>query len=601
MIGLHSAVVYQDRNAAGWGSPVFTNAYFDLDLTGWVTAPFDVAWTHGAGSAQVQTDGSTGSALNRAEASVIVRPANVATYRARAEVTVSHASEVFLNLYFGTTKLGASQGPFWRPTEAVQRWAALTVQAGTTVVEFTYDQTVNPPGAQYTWLGVGISIEPSPAVAVAYQAALSSLEVHYRSTGASADLSCLIDEISIQHGRGESTGQPEPSAATIDLTATGEEPLSPIVDIGAVIIVSTTTSQGSSTRFTGRVTDVALGWEDAGDETPYSGQVQVVAVGTIADLARRTVGDEPWPVERDGTRVARIADLAGLPLDPHWSDTGTVDILARDVDRSNALDRIHETAESAGGVLWQTRSGDVRYADADHRRGVAPSLDLDACDVLVTPAWIRNLDGLVNEVSIGYGVAPEGGGDQPRYTAEDAASIAKYGRYAISPTTELADSADAAAMGQLLLVRNSSPTWIMAALPVDVEGLSAQETDALLSLDMHDLIRLTGLPSLGTAPTSAVLWVEGWTERLSYGAHEMTIAISGYCRSSPPPLWDDVSPSWTWNTIPPYTWDETMCLGPQADLGRWADIPASKRWDELPPAQTWDTWTTTPALDAVGG
>ena len=52
-----------------------------------------------------------------------------------------------------------------------------------------------------------------------------------------------------------------------------------------------------------------------------------------------------------------------------------------------------EVAGDAGGIVWATRAGDVRYADANHRRGTVAALTLDACDVLVTPIWSRTTDG----------------------------------------------------------------------------------------------------------------------------------------------------------------------------------------------------------------
>jgi hypothetical protein len=127
--------------------------------------------------------------------------------------------------------------------------------------------------------------------------------------------------------------------------------------------------------------------------------------------------------------------------------------------------------------------------------------------VLVTPTWRRTTEGLVNEVSIGYGPEPTGdeGGEQPRVIVSAPASIGRYGRYFYTAATMLAAQADAAALANLLMVRNSSPVWIMAALPVDTGDLSPDEYAALLGLGMHDLIALTGMPAIGTATTSSWL------------------------------------------------------------------------------------------------
>lgn len=401
------------------------------------------------------------------------------------------------------------------------------------------------------------------------------------------DLSCLVDQVSIHHGRDEATGQPEASSATIDLDLS-DTSLPPAVEIGSDVLILTTIEDTSFVRFRGRISDVALGWDEAGSETPHSGIGQLIAVGAIADLGRTVVGDAPFPQELDGARVSRVLALAGIITSPVTSDPGTVNILPRDVDSTDALGVVYDAASSASGILWQTREGEVRYADADHRRGHPSDLVLDVCDVLVTPQWTRNLQGMINKISLGYGVAPEGG-EQPRILDEDAASIARYGVYDYSFASVLAAAADAQAMASLLLVRNSYPIWVMTELPVAVKDLDLEDTSALLSLDMHSLVTLTGLPLIvATAPTSANLWVEGWTETLAWGSHEIELSVSGYCRTVPAPRWDDLDPGWVWDAMT-QTWDGMSCLGPPVLTDRWTDVPASLRWDNA--TTTWDDYT----------
>jgi hypothetical protein len=407
--------------------------------------------------------------------------------------------------------------------------------------------------------------------------------------GVGVDVSCWVDRLTIRHGRENTSDQPAAAAVTMDLDlATVLGPF-PAVEIGDRVTVTTTPPGGSpSTRFAGRVTDLEYSWTDAGTETPDFGTGQLIAVGYLADYGRRNVGEVAYPQELDGARVARVATAAGLPLDPAFSDPGRVQILAREIDPRNALEVMQDTAISAVGMVWYTRAGQVRYADSDHRRGVPVTLELDACDILITPAWKRDLGGLVNQVSIGYGPS----GAEGTYTNVAAESIAVRDTYAYVAGTLLATLADASAFGNMLLARNSSPTWIMSALPVDIIGLDPARYQQLLDLEVGSLIRLTGLPVLGAAPTSAVLWVEGWTEALAYGTHDLELTVSGYCRTTPLPQWDQVPIEWTWDTVDPptMTWDQASCISPLPSYGRWSDVPASLRWDQVPPATTWDTW-----------
>lgn len=410
-------------------------------------------------------------------------------------------------------------------------------------------------------------------------------------TIAEVDVTCLCEQVTIRHGREDTTQQPEASTATIDLDLT-DQVLPAAVEVGAPVTISTTIpGHAASTRFSGRIADVALGWDDAGENTPNAGAGQLAAAGVLADLGRRVVGAEPWPQESDGARVSRVMTLAGISLDPLHSDPGVVQVVPRDVDAQAALGVAQSVAQSASGVVWALRDGRVAYADSEHRRNLTPTLDLDACDVLVTPAWQRSTQGLVNKATIAYGVPPPGG-EQPTVGGSSATSIARFGTYDYSLATELAALADAEALVGLLLARNSSPVWILTALPVNVADLDADRTWILLGLEMHDLVRLTGLPTIASAPSSTSLWVEGWTERLAFGEHDFELDVSGYCRTAPAPRWDDVDPASTWDTIPPagITWDQATCLGPLPNRGRWTDVPASDRWDLLDAAITWDTW-----------
>jgi hypothetical protein len=358
------------------------------------------------------------------------------------------------------------------------------------------------------------------------------------------DLSCIVETVDITHGRDDTDSQPIASSAKLSGILSPSSPLPTTLDVGSLVVVTTTTATAAYQRFVGRVTDIALGWDDAGEDTPDHGVADIQCVGLLADLGRRVVGDTPFPQELDGARVSRVMTLAGSPLDPAYSDPGTALIVARDIDSQPALNVAQDAAASASGVVWETRDGLIRYADAMHRKGIPTALTLDACDILVTPTWRRTTEGIVNEVSIGYGVAA--GAQQPRYVADNPTSRGKYGRYGISAETALATSDDAAALGQMLLTRNSSPVWVMANLPVDVKNLDDARYDTLLGLDVHALITLQGLPAVGTAPTTASLWVEGWREALGWGTHEVELVVSGYCRTVPPPQWDSVDPAWLW-------------------------------------------------------
>jgi hypothetical protein len=410
-------------------------------------------------------------------------------------------------------------------------------------------------------------------------------------TFAGTDQTCLIVTATIRHGRDDPTSQPNADAATCDLVG----PIPAGVDIGTAVVINAVLAGTSYPRFTGRITDLNIGWETVDQPT-----AQMIAVGALADMGRKVIGDQPWPQESDGARANRIIGLAGVPTDAARTDPGTLQVLARDVDAQPALNVASEAAEDGAGMVWQTKDGKIVYADADHRRGQQVAVALDACTIPLEVSWLKNLEGLVNDVRIRYSVAPEGG-EQPEYHEADAASITALGFYGASVTTRLVDAAAATARARLALARQARPAWVLAGVAVDLGLISklkdmtpAQDqtaTAALLNLEMHQLVSVTGLPA-GSPYTATTLWVEGWTETISWGSWRLQLATSSYCRTSAPPRWDDVDPAWTWNTVAAsLTWDGATCLPPQPPHGRWDDIAATLRWDQIPPTTTWDTWS----------
>lgn len=578
MIGRHSVSVSADRSGSPWSAALNFNPYLDASATGWVIAPGTAVWADGR-VAPVNSMDQVGAS---ATADLVVG----ARYRIRAVFATDARTLVAINLHFfnaaGAKVLDQVVGSqtydpgSWAWTiEFVPR----SVPVGTTVAKiapsvYRVAQGANPSLASVSSLELSRLVDTAPPI----------------------DLSCLVDDVSIHHGRDDVSQQPDaPTATIVGSYDNRDETMPTQVEIGATVTVSTrypdATDGFDYTRFRGRITDVEMTWPDADSDTPYLVEFQVIAAGFSADLGRRVVGDAPFPQELDGARVSRVLSLAGVVLDPFTSDPGTVQVLPRDVDSQPALDVAQETAGSALGIVWETKDGSIRYADAEHRRNSVPLIELDSCEILVAPVWNRDTDQLINKASIGYGPTPDEG-EQPRYIVQSDSSIATYGLYFYTATTELARLADAQALGSMIVGRNNEPVWVMSDLPVDVAGLDAGDTQRVLELEMHDLVSVTALPAAGSAPTTAALFVEGWDEKLAWGIHELQLHVSGFCRSSPPPRWDDVDPAWSWDTISPssLTWDGVSCLGPNTSTGRWNDVSASLRWNSVAPSITWNTW-----------
>lgn len=410
-----------------------------------------------------------------------------------------------------------------------------------------------------------------------------------------ADQECIVSSASIHHGRDDAASQPDASTATLGVIG----PLPAGVDIGTAIQVYAQWPPGPPgagtlyTRFVGTITDLVVEWFDV--DQPLA---TIIAAGPLAAMGRFVIGDSPWPAELDGARAARAITLSGVDSDATLRDPGTVNVLARDVDAQPALVVGSEAAEDGAGMLWERRDGLVGYADALHRRNTPIGIELDACHVPLDAKWGKNLEGLVNDVRIRYGTPPSGG-EQPELHVTNQASIDARGRFDASITTRLADQAAAQMRADTILARQAIPAWIFAGVGLPIEFLPASDAglvDDLLGLEVHSLMSVTGLPA-GSPRTSALLWVEGWTETIEaaigggVGAWRIDFATSDYCATGAIPRWDDVPSAQTWDTMDPAkTWDGISCLPPTVSRGRWDDVAASAKWDQQGAAITWDTW-----------
>jgi len=397
---------------------------------------------------------------------------------------------------------------------------------------------------------------------------------------------CEVLHAVIRHGRDDPTTQPEADAATIELV--GELPAVATIGARVELLAVDPWDAGEHERFAGRISDVRIGW--ASLDVPLA---TIIAVAELADMGRKIIGDAPYPAELDGTRVNRAIASAGVTTDALRSDPGYLTVLARDVDAQPALVVAGDAAYDGGGFLWCAKDGAVLYADAYHRRASEIALELVACDLPLELAWSLGLEGLANDVDVRYGVAP-GGGEQPGVHADDPSSIARYGTHAASLTTRLADESAAQARANLIVGRQAEPAWILSSLgfPLQSPGVDYELTTALLQLELHDLVAVSGMPA-GAPMTNAYVYVEGWTETIDPGAWQLELLVSDYCRTAPPPEWDDVAPGWLWDGLDPgMTWDAISCLPPLV-VGypdRWVDVPSSTRWDSLDPSIAWDEW-----------
>ncbi len=310
--------------------------------------------------------------------------------------------------------------------------------------------------------------------------------------------------------------------------------------------------------FAGEVSDTSTQWGGLGDE--WVGLTDVVATDPIADLAHLPVGDAPWPVESVSARATRIQALTPLV----WqSDASTARVAARDVDAQPALDLLDDLAVWAslsGGLFYDPSLGVARFLLDTYRQTTAPGLILDACQLTDDANAVESVADLVNDVTVTYRDAVDPNA-QPSARYTSPSSIDRFGRRAVTYSTELVDAVDANNRAQAAAIRLglSLAKWVnlttSSSLTEDAEAIAETLFGAWPGLRT----KLVNLP-----PPAAPSWsgyLEGWSLEVDVDASTRALV-------------------WTADVqLSPATWS-----GP---LTTWADHADGTRWVDVDPAQPW--------------
>lgn len=398
------------------------------------------------------------------------------------------------------------------------------------------------------------------------------MDVTYRILHNGADVACAALDGAVSWGRDDTDTQPDAATARV----TFDDPnavTAAAVTVGDRWQIVARVAGAELPRFTGTVVDVTV---DHAEQ-----RTTVTAADELAALGRRRIGDEPWPAELDGARIARILTLADVDQDARgaWADQagagswaeqppadtwlsargvrvdpGTVTILPRDVDAQPVAALLRDTAGDAGGLVYVDRAGRIIYRDADHRVDHGEQLPVDACLLVDEAVFARGLTGMVNSLRVGYG---DSTGEQQQVAVVDTDSIAAYGRFDVYRGTMLAYAADADTLARRYISFRRVPRWTAPALLVDTALLDelTPTTRGLLAATVSTELTLTGVGAPAPVPDPWPLIVEGGTDTITAGGLVVELRVS----------------------------DRRQTIRGVS----WAEQPAGRRWVDVPPALTW--------------
>jgi len=275
---------------------------------------------------------------------------------------------------------------------------------------------------------------------------------------------------------------PDPATLTIDVTVPVGYPR-PQLNDPVVLAVDVWPGSGD-TVFYGAVDTLrrtVREFRNADGSTFEVEVLRVTAIDWLGVLARRRIGDEPWPLESWAARALRIAALtadlpwATLPTDP----TAQPQVAPRDIDATSALDVLRDTIAGAGKIVTSERDG-LRIADrptwypnqivihgavgvgqAVVVPGGAAPFSVDARYVYDQDR-VLDFDLIVNRTSVGYKVPPddpEGDWSDSSVVYRDEASIQAYGETEWTIRSDAVDPAPMAQVARWAVGTAAQPRW----------------------------------------------------------------------------------------------------------------------------------------------
>lgn len=375
--------------------------------------------------------------------------------------------------------------------------------------------------------------------------ALSSVQATVLIDGTSFN-SNTIDNIVIDYGRSVVWEQARASYAKISLYNPDNTDWA--FDLTDPVVIKIKNASGTDrTIFTGKINSINGKMAAIGAVRDIA-VVEIIAYGTLADMARRNIGGSNWAREYDDVRMARIFTEAGVDVDV--VDTpGDYEFDARTGLVANAYSTAVNYATQAFGYIYETTTGKVGYANEARRK-----IDITANGYYNIPTNIingyslassRNVNDVINSVYLTYGT-------NSSISASSSGSIATYGTRAANITTELHNAIEAEFQANRYVALQSYPQTNLDAFTISLfnPNVSNAAVDVFLQINMGKAIQISGLPySIDHGTFTG--FVEGWTWTISRKSINLSIRATDAILSLTPTRWQDVVGTLAWNALDP--------------------------------------------------
>jgi hypothetical protein len=324
--------------------------------------------------------------------------------------------------------------------------------------------------------------------------------------------------------------------------------------------------------FGGEVSDFGISVRSP-EETGFITIGNILAVGSLAKLTKALFPDA-LAKENDGTQIYDILNellinswfevapaLQWFNYDPTttWANAenvglgeidqpGLYEMIARSADPAISYNLCAQIAQSAQGQIYEDRAGRVCYADTDHRSAYLATNGYTALSanyaIPSTVKTILQIGKIRNSLVFNYG-----NNYNSQATALDADSIANYGRYQRSVTTNLHNLTDVEDLMERELGLRAIPREQLQSITfrLDNSELPDAERDKLINAFFGEPVVINDLP-VNMFNGSFNGFVEGFAIKATPGYVDLTLTLSPTDFSLVTTQWATVTPGslvWT--------------------------------------------------------
>jgi hypothetical protein len=246
-------------------------------------------------------------------------------------------------------------------------------------------------------------------------------------------------------------------------------------------------STGGYTQFTGLIEDWNLDYDVSGKSN-----ASIVAADAFTLLAQQTLTPGTATPQTTGARINAVLSqpTVAWPLQQRDIDTGNAE-LGADVFDGGVLSYLQKVEASEQGQFFMDRQGNVRFVNG----AVTPTSELSAAlfsdagdGIPYTFASVSyGTELLYNEVTVESPTAT--------FIANNEESQTKYGITTTNVDTLLSTSNATESLAQFWVARYGEPEYRFQDLTVSLDGLSGDDAEKVLQLEMGEIVQIKFTPN----------------------------------------------------------------------------------------------------------